>query len=263
MARVYPLFSSSKGNAAFIGSEKEGILIDSGVSCKMLTNALYDNGLSPEAVKGIFITHEHTDHIKGLKVFTKNYSVKVFAGNKNLDYLISQNHISSGSQIEEIEVDGKAIEFCGYEISAFSTPHDARQSNGYRIKTPDLKIITICTDLGKVTDNVHKNLLGSDLVLFESNYDETMLRNGRYPYMLKQRILSDHGHLSNSDSASEIESLLNLGTTRIILGHLSQENNTPAKAKETMLNQLSGFECGTDYILKIAPVFNDGEVTVL
>ena len=129
MARVYPLFSSSKGNAAFIGNEKGGILIDAGVSCKMLTQALLDNGLSTDIVQGIFITHEHSDHIKGLRVFTKNFHTPVFAGAKNLEYLISENHISPLSSINDVEVDGKAFEFCGYEISAFSTPHDTIQSN--------------------------------------------------------------------------------------------------------------------------------------
>lgn len=263
MARVYPLFSSSKGNAAFIGNEKGGILIDAGVSCKMLTQALLDNWLSPDIVQGIFITHEHSDHIKGLRVFTKNFHTPVFAGAKNLEYLISENHISPLSSINDVEVDGKAFEFCGYEISAFSTPHDTRQSNGYRITTPDLKTISVCTDLGEVTENVHKNLCGSDLVLFEANYDEIMLRNGRYPFMLKKRIASKFGHLSNTDSAAEIESLLNLGTTRIILGHLSQENNTPVKAREAITNQLCNFKCGIDYILKVAPVYNEGEVITL
>lgn len=263
MARIYPLFSSSRGNATFIGNEKGGILIDSGVSCKMLTQALFDNGLSPEAVLGIFITHEHSDHIKGLKVFTKNYNTPVFAGNKNMDYLLSAGHISPQSKAEVINVDGKSVEYCGYEIHAFSTPHDTRQSNGYRIITPDLKTISICTDLGTVTENVHQNLCGSDLVLFEANYDKLMLQNGRYPYMLKKRIASNHGHLSNKDSAAEVEKLLNTGTTRVILGHLSQENNTPVKARETIINQLSGYKCGVDYILKVAPVFNEGEVIAL
>lgn len=263
MARVYPLFSSSKGNATFIGNEKGGIMIDSGVSCKMLTQALIDNGLSPEAVQGIFITHEHSDHIKGLKVFTKNFHTPVFAGEMNLDYLISADHISPNSRAEKIDIDGKPIEFAGYQISAFSTPHDTRQSNGYRIITPDQKTITICTDLGTVTENIHKNLCGSELVLFEANYDELMLKNGSYPHMLKKRIASNHGHLSNDESASEIESLVNTGTTRVILGHLSQQNNTPVKARETISNRLSGFKDGIDYILKVAPVFNEGEVVIL
>lgn len=264
MARIYPLFSSSKGNATFIGNEKSGILIDSGVSCKLLTQALIDNGLSPTAVQGIFITHEHSDHIKGLKIFTKNYHTPVYAGDKNLDFLISADYISPNSRVEEIGVDDdKPVECGGYQIYAFSTPHDTRQSNGYRINTPDNKTITICTDLGEVTENVHKNVCGSDLVLFEANYDELMLKNGSYPYMLKKRIASNHGHLSNDASGAEIENLLNTGTTRIILGHLSQQNNTPVKAKATIENRLSGFKCGVDYILKVAPVFNEGEVVTL
>lgn len=263
MARIYPLFSSSKGNATFIGNEKGGILIDSGVSCKMLTQALLDNGLNPESVHGIFITHEHTDHIKGLKIFTKNFHTPVFAGDKNLEFLLASDCISPNSRAEVIDVDGKPTECGGYQIYAFSTPHDTRQSNGYKIITPDLKTITICTDLGEVTENVHKNICGSDLILFESNYDELMLKNGSYPYILKKRIASNHGHLSNDASASEIENLLNTGTTRVILGHLSQQNNTPVKAKETIVNHLSGFKCGVDYILKVAPVFNEGEVVTL
>ena len=263
MARVYPLFSSSKGNATFIGNERGGILIDAGVSCKMLTQALFDNGISPTAVHGIFITHEHSDHIKGLKIFTKSYCTPVFAGDKNLDYLISANHISPNSRAETIDVDGKPLEFAGYKISAFSTPHDTRQSNGYKIITPDLKTITVCTDLGVVTENVHKNLYGSDLILFEANYDELMLKNGSYPYMLKKRISSNIGHLSNDDSAKEIENLISTGTTRVILGHLSQQNNTPVRARETITNRLSEFEDGVDYILKVAPVNNEGEVVRL
>lgn len=263
MARVYPLFSSSKGNATFIGNEKGGILIDAGVSCKMLTQALLDNGINPTAVQGIFITHEHTDHIKGLKIFTKNFHTPIFAGDKNLDYLISADHISPNSKADVIDIDGKPLEFAGYKISAFSTPHDTRQSNGYKIITPDLKTITVCTDLGTVTENVHKNICGSDLILFEANYDELMLKNGNYPYMLKKRIASNHGHLSNNDSAAEIECLINTGTTRVILGHLSQQNNTPVVVRETIVNSLSEFKDGIDYILKVAPVSNEGEVVTL
>ncbi len=263
MARIYPLFSSSKGNATYIGNERCGILIDSGVSCKMLTQALVDNGLSPTAVQGIFITHEHSDHIKGLKVFTKNFHTPVFAGDKNLDHLLSEDHISPNSIAEAIDIDGKPMEIAGFKIFAFSTPHDTRQSNGYRIITPDYKTITVCTDLGVVTDNVHKNLSGSDLILFESNYDKLMLENGKYPYPLKQRIASNKGHLSNDDSAAEIERLISTGTTRVIIGHLSQENNTPVKARETISNRLSAFKDGIDYLLKVAPVFNEGEVVTL
>lgn len=258
LAKIYPLFSSSKGNAIYIGDEKNGILIDAGVTCKRLVEGLNRCGLSPESVRGIFITHEHTDHISGLKVFTKNYAAKVFAQNLNAEYLAQKDIISPRSVLEEI--DEKEMEFSGFEVKAFETSHDTRQSCGYKIKCPDGKTVCVCTDLGYVSDTVHENLVGSDLVLLEANYDKEMLRNGPYPFSLKQRIVSKTGHLSNVDSGTEIEKLVKNGTKQIILGHLSQENNTPNIAGNTVIATASEVVYKQDYLLRVAPVETRGEV---
>lgn len=261
IARFYPLFSSSKGNAAFIGDAGGGILIDCGVSCKRLVTALEQCAIPPEAVRGVFITHEHSDHIKGLSVFTKKYHAPVFAQSDNLDYLCFAGVLPEDA--DTYAVDGAEVELAGYEIRAFATPHDTRQSCGYSVTTPDGRKITTCTDLGKITPTVRRYLFGSDLVLLESNYDERMLRHGGYPDFLKQRILSAHGHLCNDDAAEILPELIENGTTRIVLGHLSQENNTPNKAETCALTALSHLRRGADYILEVAPVESCGAVVVL
>ena len=145
------------------------------------------------------------------------------------------------------------------QISAFETSHDTRQSCGYRIETPDGKSCCVCTDLGYVSETVHQNLTGCDMVLLEANYDLEMLRNGPYPFPLKQRIASKKGHLCNNDSAAEIDRLVKSGTTQIILGHLSQENNTPDVAGNTVIRTLTDLIYKRDYILRVAPVETHGE----
>ncbi len=257
MARIYPLFSSSRGNATYIGSQKEGILIDAGVSCKRLFEAFDRCGLEVSAVKAIFITHEHSDHVGGLSVFTKRTGIPVYARGKTLQCLLNSGFVNS--KYYEIN---SSIEAAGMEITPFDTPHDAVQSCGYRIITPEGKTCAVCTDLGHVTSEVEKNLNGCGLVMLESNYDEKMLRCGSYPEYLKSRIRSKHGHLSNSDCAKQLRNLVENGTTRIILAHLSQENNTPQTAAQTAVSGLEGFVRDRDYLLEVAPVETMGKCVV-
>ncbi|MGN1480996.1 MBL fold metallo-hydrolase [Porcipelethomonas sp.] len=259
MARFYPLFSSSKGNSSFIGTPSAGILIDAGVSFRKLSGAFEQNGLSLEAVKGIFITHSHSDHVKGLKMLTKKTGIPVFGQRETLEELLRDELIAPASEV--YEMDGAAFA-AGMEITCFDTPHDTARSCGYRIKTSDGRICAVCTDLGYVTETVKENLAGCNLVLLEANYDEKMLSGGPYPYYLKQRIRSDHGHLSNKASAAQAAELIKSGTTRIILGHLSQENNTPQTADKTVSGGLEGFSRNKDYILDVAPVESNGLMAV-
>ena len=254
MARLYPLFSSSSGNCTYIGSSTAGILIDDGVSFTRLKNALEINGLSLSSVKAIFITHEHSDHIKGLDMITKKTSIPVFAQEKTMEYLLRKEMLHG-----EYHVIGQGEEVCGYRVEPFETSHDTPQSCGYKIFLPGGKTAAVCTDLGYVSDIVETALLGTDCVLLESNYDIEMLRNGSYPYYLKTRIFGNTGHLSNKDSGDFAARLVKNGTTRIILGHLSQQNNTPETAEKTVLSCLGKFKRNSDYILDIAPVETAGK----
>lgn len=259
MARIYPLFSSSKGNASFIGNSTGGILIDSGVSFKRLSQALERCEIPLDAVKAVFVTHSHSDHVKGLKMLTKKISVPVWGRRETLEVLSEGDMVAPKTKLMEI---AGAVCQGDMEISAFNTPHDTPGSCGYRINTGDGRSCAVCTDLGYVTDEVEKGITGCDLVLLEANYDESMLKSGPYPFQLKKRIASDHGHLSNLCSGRQAARLIEKGTTRIILGHLSQENNTPETAEKTVVQQLSGFRRNIDYILSVAPVETSGEMAV-
>ncbi len=259
MARIYPLFSSSKGNSTFIGSHKGGILIDAGVSFKRLSQAFIKCDMTISAIKGIFITHSHSDHVSGLKMLTKKTGAPVFGQRETLEELIEKELISPDSEVYEL--DGPAVA-ADMEINCFDTPHDTVRSCGYRIKTADGRMCAVCTDLGHVTETVNENISGCGLVLLESNYDEKMLREGPYPDYLKKRIRSDHGHLSNVCSAEQAARLIQSGTTHIILGHLSQENNKPYIADKTVEKGLAGFVRNKDYILEVAPVETSGKMAV-
>lgn len=259
MARIYPLFSSSKGNSTFIGSSKGGILIDAGVSFKRLSEAFQKSGLSFSSVKSIFITHSHSDHVKGLKMLTKKTGIPVFGQRETLEELLNGDLISPQSEVYELDSSAVSADM---EINCFDTPHDTVRSCGYKIKTSDGRICAVCTDLGHITETVNKNILGCNLVLLESNYDEKMLKDGPYPYFLKERIRSNHGHLSNVNCAKQAAELIRNGTTQIILGHLSQENNKPYIADKTVEKGLSGFVRNRDYILDVAPVETSGKMAV-
>ncbi len=261
MAKFYPLFSSSSGNSSYIGDEHSGILVDAGASCKKILEALQCNRISRSAIQGIFITHTHSDHIKGLRVLEKQLHVPVYATEPTLKKLLADGHISAN--IRTIAMDFEAPVSCGdFEIFSFPTPHDAQGSCGFRIHTQDDKSCAVCTDLGIVTDEVRNAVTGCNMVLLESNYDPDMLQCGSYPPELKNRIQSEHGHLSNQDSAIFSAHLVRNGTTRILLGHLSPNNNTQYLAAKTALEGLAEFEKGVDYLLGIAPTQSQGGAVV-
>ena len=259
MARMYPLFSSSKGNATFIGTPQGGVLIDAGVTYKRLTTAMERCGLSLSAVQGVFITHDHSDHVRGLKALSERLQVPIYGQGKTLRNLIDHGAIAPSASLQEIN---HAVQVADMSLSAFVTPHDTVQSCGYRITMPDGKVCAVCTDLGHVTRTVEEALIGCDLVLLEANYEETLLRSGKYPPYVKARILSKVGHLSNVDCAAQAKKLIENGTTRLILGHLSQENNRPVLAEDTVVQTLAGMTRGSDYLLEVAKVETEGEMMV-
>ncbi|MBE6772329.1 MAG: MBL fold metallo-hydrolase [Ruminococcaceae bacterium] len=252
MAKFCSLFSSSSGNSTYIGTSQGGILIDVGVSAKKTADALRNIGVEPDSIAAIFVTHEHSDHINGIRVFAERHGTKVYASHGTLAEMEDIGTITPKISADVIPWEG--MEAGGMFIRPFKTPHDSRESTGYSIVTPDGKRLAVATDIGKVTDTVMNAIYGSDLVLLESNHDVGMLRNGPYPYFLKERILSNHGHLSNEACAETAVKLMQSGTTRFILGHLSKENNIPALAFETTraAMKMAGAVENLDYLLSVA-----------
>lgn len=265
MARIYPICSSSTGNCTFVGTKGHGILIDDGCAFNSLKNALSLIDTDIGQIEAIFITHEHIDHVKGLNVLAKHTNIPIFASAGTIAALKSsvKNPLPDTVRLFDIFKEGyKSAEF---EVTAFHTPHDTPESVGYRINYNGLNI-AVCTDIGTVTEEVERSLLGCEAVLLESNYDIDMLRrNPNYSPVLKRRIASDIGHLSNAAAAEFAEKLINNGTTRLIFGHLSRENNTPNTAYSCTCSylQTKGMRCGSDFTLDIAPIVTEGQYIAL
>lgn len=253
MARFCTLFSSSSGNSVYIGSGTGGIIIDAGVSAKRIALGLAEHSIDPCSIHAIFVTHEHTDHISGLRALASRHGIRVYATNGTLAELERMDRLCAKFSAMPMEPQG--ISAGGMLVYAFETSHDCAESCGFIIRTPDDRKIGICTDLGHVTDTVRQALLGCDLVMLESNHDVMMLQNGSYPYPLKRRIQSDVGHLSNTLCAAELAALIDSGTTRIVLAHLSRENNHPDVALATARAALCSHRMveGQDYLLSVAP----------
>ncbi len=251
MARYCPLFSGSSGNCTYLGTADGGILVDAGVSAKRIKEALAARNIAPATLQGIFITHEHTDHISGLKVFLKQYPMPVYATKGTLDALIEKDALPPAVTVQEMN---GTVTVGDMTVEAFQTPHDSRESCGYRVTFADERTAAIATDIGHLTDTVKQAITGCDLVHIESNHDVRMLENGPYPYYLKERILSRTGHLANERCAQLLPSLLESGTTRFFLSHLSRENNTPLLALTTsqMALKATGALENRDYLLAVA-----------
>lgn len=257
MAKIVPLFSSSKGNSYYIQGNGSAILIDAGRNLKQLELAMAENDLSMRDVQAIFVTHEHSDHISALKVLLKRYPIPLYASRGTLEYLARYDKVPPMAQLRVIE---DIVETGDFRVERVETSHDAAEPCGYFITTPDGRRMSVVTDTGYLTENAKLAISRSHLAVVESNHDLDMLKEGAYPYILKQRILSDNGHLSNSACAEALPDFVGAGLTRIILGHLSEENNTPHLALNESIDSLSraGMVINTDYTLDVAPVVTNG-----
>lgn len=253
MSKFCSFFSGSSGNCSYISSADTGFLIDAGTSARTILSSIQNNDIEPNTIKGIFITHEHEDHIKGLRVLLKTLKVPVYASQITLDFLIANNHLQPNIPLVVID-DKKPTMIEGSMISAFTTMHDSSHSQGYKFFLPDGRTLAFATDLGKVDESVFLALQKSDVVVLESNYDSNMLDCCNYPYYLKRRIKSEVGHLDNVDCATTIGNLIQHGSTHFILAHLSKECNHPQLALETCKSQLSvhSMKQDIDYTLQVA-----------
>ncbi|WP_010916349.1 MBL fold metallo-hydrolase [Thermoplasma volcanium] len=233
--------SGSKGNSTFIWDAHDLIVIDFGITMKKFKEAISEltlGGLN----KSIFISHEHADHVSGIRSVKKVDGADVY----------TRPATAEAANIKAYEIDNEVV-IGNFEILAFDVPHDAADPVAFTVKWKDLKI-SVVSDLGTVTENVISNIRDSDILAFESNHDVSMLKTGRYPASLKRRILSQHGHLSNEQSAEAISKAIN-ESTEIVLTHLSQENNKP----EIALNEVKSYlknrdikykdvECADQYV---------------
>lgn len=237
--KVSVLSSGSKGNTTYIESDKAKILIDIGNTSKYVKEKLEEFGVEPEELDAILITHTHVDHIKGLKVFEKKYHVPVYITDKmykSLDFLDSYIPLSDEFDIKDIH------------ITTIKTSHDVEDSRGYIISNNNKSIVYI-TDTGYINNKYFNILSNKNLYIMESNHDVEMLTNGKYPFQLRQRILSDKGHLSNYDSAKYLSSFIGDNTKYILLAHLSEENNTEELAYETLISRLNNDNKHVDNII--------------
>lgn len=263
MAKICPLFSGSKGNSYYISSGGSGILIDAGRSAKQLENALLSNNIDIDSIRAIFVTHEHIDHIQGLRVFSSRHKIKVYASVQTLGALERLGAVNEKVISEPIDSRGVAID--NMLIKPFSTSHDCPGSVGYTVKLSNDVKIALATDTGIITDEMFDAISGSDAVIIESNHDVGMLMNGVYPYQLKRRILSSSGHLSNDDCSTLLPKLVESGAKRFILAHLSRENNMPVIAENSAVYELnqSGMKRNRDFTLMVAPPETMGESVIL
>ena len=229
-------------------------MIDAGVSAKKLCAALSQREIQPESIEAIFITHEHIDHVNGVRVFAGKYNTPVYATEGTIRAMERNGHLNG----VEYRVLSGAVETPEMQICSFRTSHDAAESCGYTVETCDGRKIAVATDMGYVSETVRKAIYGCDAVLIESNHDEKMLRCGPYPPLTKQRILSEIGHLSNPACAAELAELVRKGSTRFFLGHISQDNNTPNLAYETSFNILTGEGMRKNYDYTLSALAPDG-----
>lgn len=262
--RFQSIASGSSGNCIYVGSDRTHLLMDVGINKKKTEQALHGIGLDLRDIDGVFLTHEHTDHIAGLPVIAKHSSMPVFATRGTIDAVMDMPKYGEIDPARFVELrPDQPLQVGDLEIDPMRISHDAAEPVGYRVyegrggekalgesfsgggsEAGRVKKACICTDLGCYTEYTEKCLMDSDVLLLEANHDVNMLQVGPYPYRLKQRILGERGHLSNCSSGQLLSRVLNSHLKGIFLGHLSRENNMPELAFETVRVEIMFSESG-------------------
>ncbi|MDD2648655.1 MAG: MBL fold metallo-hydrolase [Eubacteriales bacterium] len=248
-----PLYSSSQGNSVYVGTSRTRILVDAGKSGKSIESALRLIHVAPETIGGIFITHEHIDHIMGVGILARRYNLPVYICEKT--YLASREKLGAlpDGTLRLIEP-FTPLTLGDLTVTPFAIPHDAAQPVGFRFEAGAASAV-VATDIGNVNDKWMRFARGASLALLESNHNVEMLkRNPNYSPALKKRILSQHGHLSNEDSTSALVSLVGDGLKTVVLGHLSPENNTPELAYQCATEALknAGYQTGSQIRVELS-----------
>ncbi len=264
--KLLSIASGSSGNCIYAGSGKTHLLIDAGISAKRIEAGLNTIGLSISDMDAVLITHEHSDHINGLKAVAKKREIPIFATRGTIDEIISKTSCGIDPALfNEVRADNE-FEIKDVLIDPIRISHDAAEPVCYRLSSGSESdpSVAVCTDLGTYDDYIVDRLSGVSSLLLEANHDIKMLEAGPYPYFLKKRILGDKGHLSNDSAGELLSRLYSCGNLRqVLLGHLSEENNYAALAFETVrmqLNMLCGQRVKENLTLGIAFRDNPGKL---
>ncbi|TCO77932.1 MBL fold metallo-hydrolase [Marinisporobacter balticus] len=237
--RFCSLASGSSGNCQYIASEKTSLLLDAGLSGKRITGAMVDIGEEIKNVRGILVTHEHSDHIKGIGILSRRFNIPIYANNNTWREMKCKIGKVDEENIRYFQT-GETFHIEDMKIKPYSISHDASEPVAFSFYGGDAKI-SIVTDTGYVDDTVKKEITGSDLLMIESNHDVEILKMGSYPWYLKKRIMGEQGHLSNEMAGEIIAEMMamDIPITNVLLGHLSRENNFPELAFETIKSVLA------------------------
>lgn len=241
--RLTVLASGSRGNCTVVSSNQAGILVDAGISCRETLKRMRAAGEDPEKLKAIVISHEHQDHVAGLRVLARKLQIPVYISEATYHYWRRDSRDADGKPAkierrEHFEV-GRSFTVADITVTTFTIPHDAADPCGFTFKADGIKI-GLVTDLGYMPSNVKEQLRGCDGLMIESNHDLEMLRNGPYPWMVKQRVMSRVGHLSNSALGEFLEKDYDGQAAFVVLAHLSEQNNHPELARDSAYKALGG-----------------------
>ncbi|MDU1905646.1 MAG: MBL fold metallo-hydrolase [Dysgonomonas sp.] len=250
--KLISLSSGSNGNCYYLGTSQYGILIDVGIGARTLMKYLREYGIAIETIAGILITHDHADHIKSVGALGCKLNIPVYATETVLAGIERSPYVRGKAlSLKKVIEKEQTFEIRNFSITAFEVPHDTIENVGYQICIED-KTIVLVTDIGRITDTILRFARNANHLIVEANYDEEMLRNGRYPYYLKQRIVSGMGHLSNRLTGELLCSVYHSDMEEVWLCHLSQDNNHPEIAYKTVQSALEskGIKVGKDVLLK-------------
>lgn len=251
------LASGSSGNAAILSGGRTNILLDAGISTRRIVSGLKILGIEKEELGAVLITHEHADHINGLRVLIKHIKAPIYAPRETALHIM--NKIEGMERRILAFSPGDCIEIGDVTITSFATPHDSASSCGYSFYHKSNKV-TCVTDLGHITGQIEEAVMGSDILMLEANHDEELLKEGPYPYFLKKRILGKNGHLSNRECGRLAAIAAAGGTRRIILAHLSRENNTPGLAERAVRQTLVSAGVDSDFRISVASPDFSGDI---
>ncbi len=238
---VCPLFSGSSGNSVYISCGGVRILVDAGVTASRVEGALREIGSGPEMIDAILVTHEHVDHVRGIGVLCRKYGIPVYANEGTWNGIL-QKESGIPARCMRTFFTGEDFYIGGINVRPFAIPHDAMEPVGFSLEHQGLRC-GVATDIGHINDTWMDAVSGCQALVLEANHDIGMVERGPYPMRLKRRILGKNGHLNNEDCAKALLTLVQRGTQAVFLSHLSQDNNLPELAYDTVCGALAKAGC--------------------